>query len=163
SQALTVGRCAAYNRRVSRALILLCVTACGASRTPGSCDGPCPASGIHHVVIVVQENHTFDNYFGHYCTAPAGSAPTCTDGPSCCEAGPAHEPSGASPVVLDDTENGAYDPNHGQDCELSEMNGGAMDRYVTGAPCSDPRNFAYAESDVTALYLALADAGALAD
>ena len=115
---------------------------CGGTptRTPGSCDGPCPVSKIDHVVVVVQENHTFDNYFAHYCTAATGSAPTCTTGPSCCEAGPDHDPSGASPMVLDDTTNASFDPDHTQACELAETNGGAMDRYVVGAgACSDPR------------------------
>ena len=134
----------------------------GASRNPGDCDGPCPVSKVRHLVVVLQENHTFDNYFGTYCTAPTGSAPTCTTGPACCEAGPAHEPSGASPVVLDDDTNAAYDPNHTQDCELMEANGGAMDRYVTGTTCSDPRNFAYADA-AAAPYRELATAGALAD
>ena len=47
---------------------------------------------MKHVVIIVQENHTFDTHFGHYCTAAAGSNPTCTDGPACCEAIPATDP-----------------------------------------------------------------------
>jgi phospholipase C len=151
-------------------LVLAIVTACGGggggghSRKPGSCDGPCPASTIDHVVVVWQENHTFDNYFAHYCTAPPGSAPTCTQGASCCEAGPAHDPSGASPVVLDDTSNGAYDPDHTQACELMEMNGGAMDRYVTGAgACSNAGNFAYADQQTVGPYWMLAQGGALAD
>jgi phospholipase C len=140
------------------------LAACGGgpTRKPGSCDGPCPMSGINHLIVVVQENHTFDNYFAHYCTAPTGSAPTCTDGPACCEAGPDHDPSGASPVVLDDAANGGYDPNHTQDCELAELNGGAMDHFVTGAPCSDARNFAYAD-DAVGAYRDLAGGGALAD
>jgi len=149
-----------------RAAILLLVTlgACGdGGRKAGDCDGPCPVSKINHVVIVLQENHTFDNYFGRYCTGPSGSNPTCTDGPACCEAGPATEPSGASPVVLDDVSNAAYDPNHTQDCELMEANGGAMDRYVTGTTCSDPRNFAYAGRDTIGTYWDLAAGGALAD
>src|SRR6185436_16100382 len=110
-----------------RLAFLLFVTACGSSphRPPGSCDGPCPASRIDHLVILVQENHTFDNYYGRYCTAAPGSNPTCTQGPGCCEAGPAREPSGASPIVLDDASNGSYDPNHTQACELAEANGGA--------------------------------------
>src|SRR5579862_2386416 len=95
------------------ASLLIIVGACGGSaRKAGSCDGPCPMSKIDHLVIVVQENHTFDNYFARFCTAPAGSAPTCTDGPACCEAGPATDPSGAAPTVLDDTSNGARDPDH---------------------------------------------------
>ena len=36
-------------------------------------------------------------------------------------------PSGATPVVLDDTENGAYDRNHTQACELKELDGGKME------------------------------------
>jgi len=145
-------------------LVLLVLAGCGSAptRTPGSCDGPCPASPIDHLVIVIQENHTFDNYFGHYCTGAAGV--TCTTGPGCCEAGPALEPSGASPIVLDDAANGAYDPNHTQACELAEANAGAMDRYVTGAAgCSDPRNFAYADQALVQPYWDLATAGALAD
>src|SRR5579871_1143458 len=45
-------------------------------------------TAIKHVVVIVQENHTFDAYFGQYCQAPTGSNPTCTDGPGCCEAAP---------------------------------------------------------------------------
>lgn len=147
------------------ALLIIFLVACGSpKRKPGSCDGPCPASKIDHLVVIVQENHTFDTYFGRYCTAPTGSAPTCTDGPACCEAAPATDPSGASPMVLDDAENGNYDPDHTQACELAETDGGAMDHYVTGAPnCSDPRHFAYADPSVVAPYYQLAKDGALAD
>ena len=145
-------------------VLLLLAVGCGSpSRAPGSCDGPCPASKIDHLVVVVQENHTFDNYFGRYCTAATGSAPTCTTGPACCEAGPDHEPSGAGPMVLDDALNGSYDPDHTQACEVAEANGGAMDRYVAGSTCADPRHFAYAEPTVIAPYHQLAATGALAD
>src|SRR5476651_1444386 len=108
------------------ALLLVLLGCGGSSRKPGSCDGPCPVSKIDHLIVLVQENHTFDNYFGHYCTAATGSAPTCTTGPSCCEAGPDHDPTGASPMVLDDSLNGSYDPNHTQICELQETDGGLM-------------------------------------
>ena len=124
--------------------------------------GPATATNIKHLVVVIQENHTFDTYFGRWCTAPAGSKPTCTTGPACCEAGPDKEPAGASPVVLDDAENGSFDPNHGQACELTEVNGGKMDQFVTG-PCGDPKNFAYAAPSSVATYVDLASKGALAD
>jgi phospholipase C len=146
------------------AVLLTLVGACGSdARKAGSCDGPCPASKVNHLVVLVQENHTFDTYFGRYCTAAAGSAPTCTSGPGCCEAGPDHDPSGAAPMVLDDTLSAAHDPDHTQACELDETHGGLMDRYVTGSTCSDPRNFAYADPSVLAPYTQLAGAGALAD
>jgi len=145
------------------ALLLLLIAACDSSRKPGDCDGPCPMSKIDHVVIIVQENHTFDTYFGKYCQAATASNPTCTDGPNCCEAGPTHEPGGAEAMMLDDTSNAAYDPDHTQACELLEENGGAMDQYVTGNTCSHPQNFAYADGGVVGQYWMYAAQGALAD
>lgn len=103
---------------------------------------------IHRVVLIVQENHTFDSYFGRYCTAPTSTSPSCTTGPACCQAGPCVEPHGSLPVMLDDAENGAYGPPHKFNCEASEINdGGVMDRFASGSPvpgCSNPKNFAYA-------------------
>jgi phospholipase C len=123
---------------------------------------PPGTTNIKHVVVIVQENHSFDAYFGRWCTAPAGSNPTCSSGPACCEAAPSTDPSGASPVVLDDAENATWDPNHSQTCELSEMNGGAMNRFVTGAPCSNANNFAIA-TDVVKPYQDWASQYAIAD
>jgi phospholipase C len=140
---------------------------------PPACGGDdCTTmSSIKHLVIIVQENHTFDNYFGKYCTAATGSNPTCNTGPACCEAAPATEPGGASPVVLDDADNsGAFnDRNHFHNCEVAEIDGGKMDKYVTGAamidnsPCSSPENFAYAPTSLIQPYLTLAGANAMAD
>lgn len=128
---------------------------------------PRASSRIEHVIVVVQENHSFDNYFGRYCTAAPGSEPTCTSGARCCEAGPELDPAGHAPVVLDDASNVGYDPAHYRACELAEMNGGAMDLFTTqGAGgiegCGDPSNFAYA-TDAAAPYWELARHGALAD
>jgi phospholipase C len=128
-------------------------------------------SSIKHILILVQENHTFDNYFGKYCTATTGTNPTCNTGPACCEAGPATEPGGASPIVLDDTDNSGQfnDRNHFHNCEVAEINGGQMDKFVTGAglvdgtTCSSPENFAYAPAALIQPYLDLAANNALAD
>jgi phospholipase C len=133
------------------------------------CGGPAPfsepplptGSAIHHVVVIVQENHSFDNYFGGYCKAPAG---TCKDtDPTCCEAAPAMDPAGTKWTALTDPENAGYDPDHTQVCELAEMHGGAMDRFTTGTSCADVRNFAVAPDDTVALYESYARQGALAD
>jgi phospholipase C len=123
-------------------------------------------SNIKHVILIVQENHTFDAYFGRYCTAAPSSAPTCTLGPACCEAAPAKEPSGAGPVVLDDAENAGFDPNHTQACELDELDGGKLDHFVAGAKvasCSNAKNFAIANNTVVAPYHQWAASYALAD
>lgn len=150
--------------------------ACGAACTGAQhcVAGTCRDSKIEHVVLIVEENHTFDSYFGRYCQAPAGSNPTCTSGPACCERAPDTEPHGASPIVLDDSSNFAEDRDHLQACELQQIDGGAMDRFVTGASgadtcagtgpsCSSANNFALAGSGAVGAYWALADSGALAD
>ena len=136
--------------------------AAGAAGTGGS--GGAAVAAIKHVILIVQENHTFDAYFGRYCTAKSGSNPSCTTGPACCEAAPDTDPSGAMPQTLDDANNGGYDRKHDHTCEGSEMNGGKMDRYVAGAPgCSDARNFAIAPDGLMFAYHTFASQGALAD
>ena len=95
-------------------------------------DGMCRDSNIKQVVVIVEENHTFDSYFGRYCTAPAGSNPTCNLGPNCCERAPSTESHGATPIVLDDSSNFGVDRDHQQVCELQQSNGGKMDQFVTG-------------------------------
>lgn len=126
-------------------------------------------SKIKHLVVIVQENHSFDAYFGRYCAAETGSNPRCTEGPACCEAGPAREPGGSAPVPLDDAHNLAYDPSHSRACEAAEIHGGAMDRFVSGAApedgskCGDTWNFSYATDEAVEGYHDLARRGALAD
>ncbi|HEX9100928.1 MAG TPA: alkaline phosphatase family protein [Polyangia bacterium] len=127
-------------------------------------------SSIKHLVVVIQENHTFDTYFGNYCTAATGSSPTCTTGPACCEAGPTMV-SATAPTVNDDTDNSGLfnDRNHYHNCEVAEIDGGKMDHFVTGAatvdgnPCSAANNFAYVPATLAQPYYDLAAANALAD
>jgi phospholipase C len=178
----------------------LCKGACGpisqddARCGPGDCavactggkhcsQGACVASKIEHVVVIVQENHTFDNHFGKYCQASAGSNPKCTEGRNCCEGPPKvngvyTEPSGSRAQLLDDATNFKSDHDHDRDCEVAQINGGAMDRFVSGVSggstclgigpkCSDPSNFALAEGEAPSStvhdYWVLADKYALAD
>ncbi|HET6279915.1 MAG TPA: alkaline phosphatase family protein [Polyangia bacterium] len=128
-------------------------------------------------MLIVQENHTFDTYFGRYCQAASGSNPTCTNGPNCCEAAPASEPKGATPLRLDDDSsnaaaNFAVDRNHTFACEIQQINDGKMDGYVTGSngtgPCFGPNcasryNWAIADRASVGAYWSLADGNALAD
>jgi phospholipase C len=127
-----------------------------------ACDG---GMCIQHVVVIVQENHTFDDHFGAYCTAAPGSNPTCTDGPACCEAMPATDPSGTTPTVLTDAAHAAFDPNHTRACELAEIDDGKMDRFANapGSNCGDPRNVAIADPSIVKPYWQLAAESALAD
>ena len=149
-----------------------CTTVCAnAQHCAGSV---CQESKIKHVVLVVMENHSFDAYFGRYCQAKAGSEPTCTAGPDCCEGAPDREPKGALPVVLDDASNFGADRDHNQVCELQQINKGKMDGYVTGSngsatcagfgpSCANPANWALADATTVGPYWKLAGESALAD
>lgn len=150
-------------------LAILCTTAaaCSAAPSPESAGQTAealgPASAIQHVVVIVQENKSFDDYFGTWCTAPTGSNPTCTSGPGCCEAAPSRDPgSGVWPWPLTDTENALYSPNHNQSCENPEMDGGKMDAYVT-ASCGSMQNFAQSPGSLVSQYRTWAGDYALAD
>jgi len=55
-------------RAFALAVLALVVTCCNPSSSTGSAT-PQPPEGIHkiqHIVIVMQENRSFDNYFGTY-------------------------------------------------------------------------------------------------
>lgn len=81
-----------------------------------------PLSKIEHLVVIVQENHSFDSYFGRYCQAKTGSSPTCTEGANCCEAGPAHDPgTGKEPIPLTEELHQTYNPSHSRECEVDEI------------------------------------------
>jgi phospholipase C len=92
-----------------------------------------PATGIHrirHVVVIMQENRSFDSYFGTYPGADGIPAGTCV--PDLLHGGcvaPFHDP-----AVLN------YGGPHGQTAAAADVDGGAMDGFVdqaeTGQNCS---------------------------
>ena len=156
----------AYPRRMRKLALVLALVACGKKKPTlpdggAACGATC--SPIEHLVFVVQENHSFDNYFGGWCSAAPGSNPTCNTGPSCCEAMPAADPgTGSAQSVLTDAINADYSPDHSQACELAEIDDGHMDHYVS-AGCGDKRNFALASRELVQPYIDLAATYALAD
>jgi phospholipase C len=128
--------------------------------------GPSTRTAIKHVVVIVQENHTFDNYFANYCERRVDNKrrPVCDGGPT------TYPGTTTAPVVLDDNSMAAYDPNHTQSCQTVEINGGKMDGYLTAPPsegkCGTPDNFSYASAGASSpvpYYQQLATKGALAD
>jgi phospholipase C len=92
-----------------------------------------PASGIHkirHIVIVMQENRSFDSYFGTYPGADGIPPGVCVPDPvnGGCVA-PFHDPSDVN-----------YGGPHGSSNAAADIDGGAMDGFVAqaeqGAGCS---------------------------
>jgi len=121
-------------------------------------------SSIEHIIILISENHSFDSIYGGYCKAPTGSKPTCNYGEYCCESAPQNV-SGSSPFVLTDAQNALYDPCHSRECEVSEINGGKMDKFVIGGNGSNKYNFAVSAdtADSAQSYFNYARNGAMAD
>lgn len=130
---------------------------------PNICkSSPSTTSAVKHIIVIVTENHSFDSIYGRYCNATPGSKPSCNIGPSCCEAAP-DSVTESSPKTLTDEQNLKYDPDHSAVCETCEVNNGAMDRYVTGCSCSNPSNFAIADSKTATNYYSWASSYAIAD
>jgi phospholipase C len=83
---------------------------------------PTSSSAIQHIVIVLQENHTFDNYFGTYPgadgTAGASICLPVAPGSSQC-IGPSHAPTRTP-----------NDMSHNHATALADYDGGKMDAFV---------------------------------
>src|ERR1700742_2661397 len=125
-----------------------------------------PASSpIKHVVVIFQENISFDHYFGTYPNAanppgePAFHALPGT--PHVNGLTPellAHNPNAANPMRLDRIQAVTCDMDHGYTSEQKAYDGGKLDKFVehTGAtgPGCDPRMVMgyYDGNTVTALW-----------
>lgn len=81
-----------------------------------------PTTPIGHLVVLMQENHTFDNYFGTFPGADGPPASTCVP------RDPASPAAGCEvPVHLDSTR--TQDLDHGTPSAETAFDGGAMDGF----------------------------------
>ena len=158
------GRCGVQRRRVvaAGAAMLAVVAACtGTVHSPvGSRSSPVPGSsspaagpgvsapgaapvGIHkiaHVIVIMQENRSFDTYFGTY--PGADGIPMSAGRPSACLPAGTGRPC-VHPYVNHADVNGGGP--HGQTNATADIDGGKMDGFVTEASrarngCTDPNN-----------------------
>ncbi len=156
-------------RFISLLSAALSAAACGpaAEVASGDTDG-LKAPAVEHLVILLQENHSFDNYFGLYCAGPAGTpAPSPCQGRLCCERAPESVPGVSdffgSPATcqayaapsdyLDDAYNNAGDPAHGANTEYDEMHNSGPPGSIAGAFHMDRyrcHNVKYARFDSSA-------------
>jgi phospholipase C len=94
------------------------------SGTPATPAGPAkPTTPIDHVVVLMQENHTFDNYFGTYPGADGIQPGTCMPrdpkNPAAGCVAPFHLPSRRT-----------VDLAHGTDVAMEAFNGGKHDGFI---------------------------------
>jgi phospholipase C len=124
-------------------------TACGIpSVTSGSSSAPATggAQKIKHVIVIMQENRSFDSYFGTYPNADG--IPMQNGVPAVCVPDP-QTGSCVRPYVDHADVNGGGP--HGAANATADVNGGAMDGFVAQAlagrkSCADPTNPACANS-----------------
>ena len=138
-------------RRLSYLAVGACtcvLAACSASTGPPGAQQPpsataaTAAEGIHkiaHVVVIMQENRSFDTYFGTYPGADGipmqnGQPTVCLPSGSGGCATPFHDPA--------DVNGGGP---HGQANAVADVDGGKMDGFLTSAltgakGCADPNN-----------------------
>ncbi len=109
---------------------------------------PDTATPIKHVVVIFQENSSFDHYFGTYPNATnkdgepvfvarEGRRPTPTvNGLS----GPllSHNPNSVQPFRLDRSQAIVCDQGHNMTAEQKAANGGAMNKFVENTGAGEP-------------------------
>jgi phospholipase C len=121
-------------------LLFVIATGCSAPESPVGDESLVGAAGaseavarrlpIDHIVILVKENHTFDNYFGSFPGAEGTSVAMTTAGPI-----PVRRP----PLLL------LRDLDHSHAAALTDWNGGTMDHFNEGDPRNATDHLAYAQ------------------
>ena len=123
---------------------------------------PAPTTPIGHVVVIFDENVSFDHYFGTYpnATNPAGQ-PAFTPASSTPSAnvlsGPllTANPNGVNPFRLDRTQAVTCDNDHNYTDEQKAFDGGLMDKFVQFVSCGGAASTGmgyYDGNTVTALW-----------
>jgi phospholipase C len=111
-------------RRVSAAVAfaITIVAALGPGRPIAASQTSTP---LEHILVLMQENHTFDNYFGTYPGAEGIPEGVCMPLDPFSATGDCVEPFqlGANEVLLED-------PVHNRTTQAIQYNGGAMDGFV---------------------------------
>jgi phospholipase C len=133
-----------------RTIVLIAAAAAAAAGLAASAATTAPAGSaatpIEHLVVIFQENASFDHYFGTYPNAenPPGepifhAAPGTPQVDGLTQDLLEHNPNLANPFRFDRADLFPCDQLHDYALEQKAMDGGAMDRFVefTGTP--DPR------------------------
>jgi phospholipase C len=142
-------------RKIRRGVIAAAATVAAAlaSAVPAAADATHhneqrTATPIQHLVVIFQENVSFDHYFGTYpnATNPAGepafhAAPHTPAVNGLTSTLLTHNPNAANPTRLDRSEPLTCDQDHDYTAEQKAFDGGKMDKFVENTQtisCSPP-------------------------
>jgi phospholipase C len=118
------------------------------------------ATPIHHLVVIFDENISFDHYFGAYpnATNPPGEPPftPAAGTPAVNGFTPsllAVNPNGVNPFRIARSDAATCDNNHAYTAEQQAFDGGAMDKFVPFTTCAGNTGVGYFDGNtVTALW-----------
>jgi phospholipase C len=131
---------------------LFCRGLGGATAGLASVQAGSPMSPIQHLVVIYQENASFDHYFATYPSAanrasepgfvPAPATPSIN---GLTDELLAHNPNSSSPFRIDRDQSYTCDQDHAYADEQKAYNGGLVDRFVehTEGKPSDDRQFCH--------------------
>src|SRR4026208_900299 len=107
--------------------LFLCVVAptLGVTEVSASQSGTAPNTPIEHFIVVMQENHTFDNYFGTYPGAEGIPENVCMP----VDPFDAKNTECVKPFHIGDTEVELEDPDHSTLTHRLQYNEGKMDAF----------------------------------
>ena len=120
--------------------LFLSPTGAGPTISPAASGNIDDIHKIQHIVIIMQENRSFDTYFGTY--PGADGIPMRQDGvPSVC----IPDPRGSCVRPFHDTKDRNEGGPHGQDAAVADVDGGKMDGFLLeavkkAAGCADPND-----------------------
>jgi phospholipase C len=97
--------------------------------------GVAPTMPIKHVVVIVKENHTFDNYFGSF----PGAEGTLTASGNMCWTPTGTVPCAQAPDAP------SHDLGHSHSSALADWNGGAMNGWNASGGSDNGDHLAYAQ------------------
>jgi len=120
-------------RRSCRLMMIVAATVIGALGGSVASSSAAPSDGIHnirHVVVIMQENRSFDHYFGTYPGANGIPGGVCVPDPL----------HGGCVAPFHDSSDLNYGGPHGATNSAADVNGGRMDGFVgqaeAGSKCS---------------------------
>lgn len=102
-------------------------------------------SAVKQIIVSIQENHSFDHYFGSYSKLPSGYGIPST-----------WENSGIKPWHFTDLTDNNNDPNHDWTSTHDAYAGGAMTGFVSNGNGKDAMGY-YTSKDIPYYYSLLAD------
>ena len=138
-------------KKLAMLLVAVVLPACdlppegdGATGRQGELAVPIP---IKHVVVIIKENHTFDNYFGAF---PGAEGTLGADGQNVCPT-----VAGGTAPCAEAPDAPGHDLCHGHSCALVDWNGGQMNGWNSsgGSDTGDGLAYAqYGEGDIPAYW-----------